>query len=133
MRCCCNKHLKDVCKTLRIGFSFSLVVTLVVLDVPVCERLHYVSHHPVAATAPMLCTHLHSLCIVVVSSPHSLMCACLCVCVCGRAWGRVYVCETTYCSSLSSSVSSQHVIAIPWALLAKPVTKPQDNVPVKMA
>lgn len=45
----------------------------------------------------------------------------------------VRVCNHSLCLSVSSSVSSQHVIAIPWVLLAKPVTKPQDNVPVKTA
>lgn len=28
---------------------------------------------------------------------------------------------------------AKHAIAIPWVQLAKPVTKPQDNVPVKTA
>lgn len=71
------------------------------------------SHHPVIVTTPL----------PPALSLDSVFISPLYVCV----W------ETTHCASLSSSVSSQHAIAIPWVLLAKPVTKPQDNVPVKTA
>lgn len=78
-----------------------------------CLSPLYCCWHTAAVYPPALSIDIVYVCV----SPH--------VCVC--------VCVTTHCASLSSSVSSQHVIAIPWVLLAKPVTKPQDNVPVKTA
>lgn len=59
-------------------------------------------------------------------------------CICTLS---VYGCYVFLCPHLRHTCvllpllfcSSQHVIAIPWVLLAKPVTKPRVNVPVKTA